>query len=153
MNVAGKYCIMSENTAVKIGNIDLGSIAKQIDSKAQFKEASWEEHIDATLKGIRELKGEIVLALQEFQPEIGRGDKALGPDGPTDVIWIISLIFIIRTIGILGSKSTDNRRSEENKREHARLLEQYIEDVNTTIRQKENCIGLFPITSKKNPDP
>ena len=70
----------------------MGSIAKQIDSKAQFKEASWEEHIDATLNGIRELKGEIVLALQEFQPEIGRGDKALGPDGPTDVIWIMDYI-------------------------------------------------------------
>jgi len=144
---------MSENTTVKIGNIDLGSIAKQIDPKAEFREASWKEHIDATLGAIRELKREIVLALEEFQPEIGRGNSGLGPDGPTDVMWIISLLFIIRTIGILGSKSTDNRRPEENKREHARLLERYIENINTIINQKGNCIGLFPITSKKNPDP
>jgi hypothetical protein len=153
MNVAGKCCIMSENTTIKIGNIDLGSIAKQIDQKAEFREAFWEEHIDATLKGIQELKPDIVRALWEFQPEIGRRNNGLGQDGPTDVIWIISLLFIIRTIGMLGSKSTDNRRPEENKREHVRLLQRYIEDINTIIRQKENCIGLFPITSKKNPDP
>jgi hypothetical protein len=136
---------MSENTAVKIGNIDLGSIAKQINQKAEFRDTPiWEEHIDATLKGIRELKREIALALQEFQTDIGRGNNGLGLDKPTDVIWIISLLFIIRTIGILGSKSTDNRRSGENKKEHARLLERYIKDINTIIRHKENCNGLFP---------
>jgi hypothetical protein len=128
---------------IKIDNIDLGLIAKQIDSKAEFGIASWEGHIDATLKGIHELKNDIVSVLQQFQPEIGRGNKGLGQDGPTDVMWIMSLLFIIRTIGILGSKCTDKRRSEENRKEHARLLRRYIEDVNRIIRQKENCIGLF----------
>jgi hypothetical protein len=115
-------------TIVKVHNIDLGSIAKQIDSKAGFWNTNWEGHIDATLKGIRELKSDIVDALQRLQPEIGRGDNALGQDGPTDVVWTISLLFAIRTIGMLGSKSNDNRRSET-----------YFEDINTIIRQKENC--------------
>jgi hypothetical protein len=72
MNVAAKYCLMYENTIVRIGSIDLGSVAKQIDQKAEFRETIWEIHIDATLKGIRELKYDIVRALWEFQPEIGR---------------------------------------------------------------------------------
>jgi hypothetical protein len=136
---------MSENITVKIGNIDLGSIAKHIDSKAEFGKDIWEGHIDATLKGIGELRPDIVRALQQFQPEIGRGNNGLGQDGPTDVMWIISLLLIIRTIGMLGSKGIDKRRSEKNMKEHARLLERYIEDVNRIIRQKENCIGLFSV--------
>jgi hypothetical protein len=135
-------------TIVKVHNIDLGSIAKQIDSKAGFWSTNWEGHIDATLKGIRELKSDIVDALQRLQPEIGRGDNALGQDGPTDVIWIISLLFAIRTIGMLGSKSNDNRRSEENRKKHAKLLETYFEDIHTIIRQKENCVALFPHSGK-----
>ena len=126
-----------------IDNIDMGSIAKQVDSKAEFGNVIWERHVDATLRGIRELKPDIVLALQQLQTEIGRRNNALGQDGPTDVIWIISVLFIIRTIGMIGSKSTDERRSEENRKEHAKLLERYIEDVNAIIRQKENCIALF----------
>lgn len=104
---------MSEDITVSIGNIDLGSIVKKIDSKAEFGTVIWEGHIDATLKGIWELKPAIVRVLQQFQPEIGRGNNELGQGGPTDVMWIISLLFIIRTIGILGSKRTDNRRSEQ----------------------------------------
>lgn len=100
---------------VKVHNIDLGSIAKIIDSQAEFENTVWEGHIYATLRGISKLKPEIVDALKRLQPNIGRGNKILGQDGPTDVIWIISLLFIIRTIGILGSKSGDNHRLKENR--------------------------------------
>jgi hypothetical protein len=133
---------------VAVHNIDLGSIAKKIDSQAEFGNAVWEGHIDATLIGISKLKPEIVDALKRLQPQIGRGNKVLGQDGPTDVIWIISLLFIIRTIGILGSKSSDNRL-KENRKAHAELLQTYIEDINTIIRNKENCIALFHHSEEK----
>ena len=85
--------------------------------KGQNLEKPFEEHIDATLKGIQELKPDIVRALWEFQPEIGRRNNGLGQDGPTDVIWIISLLFIIRTIGMLELKALiidDRKRIKEN---------------------------------------
>jgi hypothetical protein len=134
---------MSETTTVRVHNIDIGSIAKQFNSKAGFRNDAWNGHIDAALNGIQESKPDIVDGLEQLQPKIGRGNSALGQDGPTDVIWIISLVFITRTIGILGSKGSDERRSEENRKEHARLLERYLEDINTIISQKENCAALF----------
>ena len=54
---------MSEEITVSIRNIDLGSIVKKIDSKAEFGTVNWEGHIDATLKGIRELKPEYCTCL------------------------------------------------------------------------------------------
>ena len=36
-----KCCTMSGNNIVKIRDIDLGSVAKQIDSKAEFANAIW----------------------------------------------------------------------------------------------------------------
>jgi hypothetical protein len=81
--------------------------------KRQNLEKPFEKNILMQHREFGELKREIALALQEFQPEIGRG---VGPDGPTDVIWIISFLFIIRTIGILGSKSTDNSERKRIKK-------------------------------------
>jgi hypothetical protein len=64
--------------------------------------------------------------LQRLQTDIGRENNALGQDSPTDVIWVISFLLIIRTIGILRSKSIDNSRPEENSKALARLLETYL---------------------------
>jgi hypothetical protein len=118
---------------VKVRNISLGPIAKKIDSKAEFGEALWEDHIGATLKAIRELRFEIVDVSQQLQPVIRGGGDVIGQDGPTDVIWVMSLLLIIRTIGMLGSKSSDSRRPEDNRKAHSRLLESHLEDITTII--------------------
>jgi len=67
---------------VKVHSISLGPIAKKIDSKAEFEEALWEGHIDATLKAISELRFEIVDILQQLQPVMRRGCDVIGQDGP-----------------------------------------------------------------------
>ena len=131
------------NNAVRIGDIDLGCIARQFNDRAGFTGQTMESHIEDVARALNELKLELTRAVEKLYSAIGRGQIVAG-DGPTDLIWILSLTLMVRTLGMLGSKSKDLNRDQANRSEHNRFLDRYLLDVNQILSRKADCAELFP---------
>ena len=132
----------------KVDDIDYGLLCKELESKAEFKDATWEGHVSSVLKGMSEIQEGLVDASKKLSEILGRDSDNLGDDGPTDVIWTISIILVTRTIGMLSSKSRDFSRTGENREAHKRLLKRYIRILCQLSEKEDEIVALFPYTQK-----
>lgn len=99
--------------------------------------------LDSVLKAVKSMSSELFTALMLIEKK--REDYVdLGKDSPTDLYWVLSVLFVLRTIGMLYSKSTDNNRTSNNRSAHKQLLDRYVSVLEEISTRKEELLCLFP---------
>lgn len=133
------------NEIYEIHGIDYGHLCIELESRSRFKSYdTWDGFISSILKALYEMKGEIINASKKTSKSLGRGFTQLGTDPPTDLIWSMSIIFVMRTISMLESKSQDPDRSPENRNAHIQILKRYLSLLKQLTEKKEELVIVFP---------
>lgn len=127
-----------------IDGINYGCLVKIIEKKAFFHDCQqWEDMLNSILIAMSNMKMEIIETSQETEKK-RRKYKGLGNDRPTDTYWVLSILFTLRTMGMLYSKSTNPNRSCENHMAHNQLLERYVSILQELYKRKKELIAIFP---------
>ena len=91
-----------------IDGIDYGRLVKTLEVKAHFHNyQKWEDMLNSISTAICIIRENIIKVSQETEKRRFEY-KGLGLDRPTDIYWVLSILFAIRTIGIFHSKSTNS---------------------------------------------
>ncbi len=122
----------------KINEIDYGQLSRLIECRAKYKDPdSWEGHFSAIIRGLDKSQKELVESAIEISSNLKRGIPPLGQDAPTDIIWLLSILFVFRTLAMLQAKSRDPAISPENQNAHRVILEHYVHIINNLCENKE----------------
>ncbi len=122
----------------KINEIDYGQLSRLIEDRAKYRELdSWEGHFTSIVRSLDKSQKELVESAIEISKNLNRESPVLGEDGPTDINWLLSILFVFRTISMLESKSRDPNRSPENQNAHKGILENYLSLINHLCENKE----------------
>ena len=127
-----------------IDDLDYGTLLKKLEGKALFLNGqSWEEMFDSMLKALESMRRELIEASKSIEKK-RENNVELGKDSPTDLYWALSVLFVLRIIGMLYSKSTDNNRTSNNQLAHKQLLDRYVSGLQEISNRKKDLIVLFP---------
>ncbi len=133
-----------EIDSLTIGQIDYGYIARTFDSGCAFPgEAEWDTHFDCVLRGLSSVRKEIIKAARALAAE-RKTDARIGDDAPTDLIQAISITLVLRTMGMLVSKSRDHNRTQINRDAHGELAQRYQRVLDQVEEGREAAAALFP---------
>lgn len=135
---------MKEIEGYQIDGIDYGKIAKAFNGNAHFKERdTWENYFDEIITSLRTLRADIVAASQATATNLGRG-KLVGGDVPTDIVWAMSIVLVMRTLAMLQSKAKDSIRDDSNRKVHGLFVERYVGLLQELARDKEEFAAIYP---------
>lgn len=127
-----------------IDDVNFELLVKKLEANAFFtNNQSWEEMFDSILKALKAMKNDLVSASMLLEKRRENFEE-LGKDRPTDLQWTLSLLFVIRTIGMLYSKSTSEKRTFKNNRSHKQLLDHYFEILQSINDKKTDLLEIFP---------
>lgn len=127
-----------------IDDVDYGTLLKKLEGTALFLSGqSWEEMFDSVLKALESMGSELIEASKSIEKK-RENNVELGKDSPTDLYWALSVLFVLRTIGMLYSKSTNSSRSSNNQLAHEQFLKRYISVLLEISKRKEDLLVLFP---------
>ncbi|MGD0396496.1 MAG: hypothetical protein ABSB26_06260 [Nitrososphaerales archaeon] len=136
--------LMKEIQNCQIKGIDYGKIAKAFNDNSKFKNKdTWGNYFTEIIKAMESIRNDVLTASQATSTNLGRG-KVAGYDLPTDIIWAMSAIMIMRTLGILESKARDKKRASENREAHKNSAEEYIKMLQELIDKRGEYSALFP---------
>ena len=142
---------MKEIKSYELEDIDYGHLCREFSNATKLKDRdSWDGYVSSILSGLNAVKAEIINAYQQTCQKLNRGSGPLGFDHPTDVMWVISIILAMRTIGILKSKASDARRRRENRAAHRLLVDHYLNILQQLSGKKEEYAALFPYQESPN---
>lgn len=128
-----------------IGNIDYGQLCKAFEAAQHLRGTdTWDSYLSSIVNALSEIKLEIISASIQTAQQQNRGQGSLGTDPPTDIIWVISIILALRTIGMLESKARDSRRPQENRDAHALLVGHYLNLIKELTEKRNEYVALFP---------
>ena len=97
------------------------------------------------LDGLTRIEDKVIKGSMKLNQE--RLEYSLGGDAPTDIAWILSIMFIKRTMDMIWLKSDYEKLDEKEKKDrtkencdaHNRLLDRYdkiLQDLALTYKQK-----------------
>lgn len=133
-----------------IDGIDYWLLVKKLEKEACFTHCrNWEDFLNSILSALLNMKNEIIQTSQRTDAKrrsIKYGSKILNLSGdyPTDIYWVLSILFGIRTIGMLYSKSIACARDHYNQKAHQKLLERYKLIFQELFERREELLTLFP---------
>lgn len=136
---------MEELKSYIIGNIDYGQLCKAFEAAQHLKVPNnWDGYLSSIVNALIEIKLQIINASKQTAQQLNRGQGSLGPDPPTDIMWVISIILALRTIGILESKARDSTRLQENRDAHRLLVDDYLNLIKQLTEKRNDYVALFP---------
>lgn len=123
-----------------IDGIDYRKLWREMEDKAKFQKVTWEDHYCHVLMGICKMREEIVEASMNLSEARKKDKPPLGYDPPTDIMWVLSIIFVLRTIEMLNLKSTNKKESTEDRQAHTNLLKKYVSILNKIIKDRDQFV-------------
>lgn len=136
---------MEELRSYIIGDIDYGQLCKAFEAAQHLNvQDGWDGYLSSILNALSKIKLEIINASKQTAQQLNRGQGSLGTDHPTDIIWVMSIILALRTIGMLESKARDSRRLQENRDAHRLLVDHYLNLIRQLTEKRNEYVDLFP---------
>jgi len=135
---------MKEIKNYEIDGIDYGCLCREFNNRAKFQEDEWSGYFTSVLNVLTEMEQQIISTSKKVSHNLKRGHGDLGFDHPTDIIWVMSIIFTMRTIAILESKARDKIRNNENREAHRLLINRYLKIIQNLSENRNEFAALFP---------
>lgn len=116
---------MNIKTNDVIEGINYNEMWIHLEKESRFIDnVPWERHYSSILSGLEKIKEEVIGAAMKLSAQRS-GYESLGEDATTDLMWVLSLLFVKRTIDMLTLKSTNEAKDEKYRIAHQNLLSRY----------------------------
>ena len=114
-----------------IEGINYNEMWRHLETESRFIDnVPWERHYQSILSGLEKIKEDVITAAMKLSTQRSEYE-CLGEDGTTDLIWVLSLLFIKRTIDMLKLKSSNEAKDEKYRIAHQNLLNRYSKIIDS----------------------